>query len=463
MSGHQNTSHKRADGSHRSLTSSSEPLIESRDDQGDEGRDVSAAELTRLHDSARELLGLLGRDVLQPELLKDSIAALIQLVGATYGAVAVLDDGGNLRQFVHAGIAADQAERIGDLPQGRGLLGVDVPEGKALYVKDISQDQRSIGFPANHPHMKSLLVIPVAHERKMLGRVYLCDKQNGEQFNAEDEILARSLAHSLSLILSRRRAEAERNHALDELRQLNATLLEQRVESRTAELCEKNEELSAFAYSVSHDLRAPLRAIAGFSEIIVDRYRNDLDEKGRHYFDNIVDASKQMEQLIDDLLAYSRLGRQSVPLRPVRLSDVLRRVSEQFDGGLSKNSSVLSVADDLPTVLGDVSLLTQIFGNLIDNGLKYHRPGADPRVDVRWTGDGGKVVVTVADNGIGIAVEYHEKIFQVFQRLHSAAEFSGTGIGLAITKKAVRLLGGDISVESTPGEGSTFSVRLQPT
>jgi len=223
---------------------------------------------------------------------------------------------------------------------------------------------------------------------------------------------------------------------------------------------ESNKELNAFTYSVSHDLKAPLRAISGFAEIISSRHRADLNEQGQHYFDNIVEASRQLERLINDLLSYSRIGQRVIKLQPVNLQEVMGRINLQLAPQLEEAAAELIIADNLPTVLGDETLLHQIFLNLLDNAILYRREGIKLQIEVNWHRNGQHAIVTVQDNGIGIAEEFQNKIFQIFQRLHSD-ETPGSGIGLAIVKKATQLLGGEITIESTVDQGSTFSVRLQ--
>ena len=251
-----------------------------------------------------------------------------------------------------------------------------------------------------------------------------------------------------------------RQRAEDALRQLNAEL-ERRVAERTEQLTAVNAELEAFSYSVSHDLRAPLRAISGFTQIIARRHRANLNEEGQHYVDNIIQGSERMGQLIDDLLTYSRIGRSEIHVRPVPLGDVLTPIALDLSVSLKEIGAELNIADDLPTVYGDPTLLTQIFHNLLSNALKYHRPNVSLRVTMDAKSEGNQVVIRIADNGIGIPNEYHQKIFNVFQRLHSEDKYPGTGIGLSIVKKSVTMLGGDVWVESVVGEGSVFYVRLR--
>jgi PAS domain S-box-containing protein len=256
-------------------------------------------------------------------------------------------------------------------------------------------------------------------------------------------------------ITARQQAEAALREAHDEL--------ERQVEERTAELQVRNRELESFSYSVSHDLRAPLRAISGFAQILAQRHREELAERSRHYLDNIIDASEQMERLIQDLLTYSRLGRQTVRPQPMELREVLREVEQALGSRLQEKGIRIEVPDRLPLVRGTPTLLSQIFTNLLDNALTYVSREGIPEVELSFDVEPEKITVCVRDNGIGIPPEFHDKIFDIFQRLHGQDDYPGTGIGLAMVRKGADLLGGRVWVESAPDSGSRFFVELRRT
>jgi PAS domain S-box-containing protein len=306
-------------------------------------------------------------------------------------------------------------------------------------------------------------------------------------FTDEQIMIVREVADQLAIAIRQARLQAKvKRHATElearvaerttdlrermvEVEDLNQTLETTLEELRVAneqlkrnahQLEATNAELEAFAYSVSHDLRAPLRAIHGFAQIIARRHRDDLNEEGRHYFDNIVEASAQMSELIDDLLRYSRLGRKAVRVQSVPVLGVLAEVRSDLRERIAATGAKLVVADDLPVIRTSSTLLRQICTNLIDNALTYHRPGVPPHVEIDCEVRPDSIVLSVADNGIGIPPEFHDKIFRIFQRLHSQEKYPGTGIGLSIVKKAAELLGGTVWLESNEGEGTTFYVEL---
>lgn len=221
-----------------------------------------------------------------------------------------------------------------------------------------------------------------------------------------------------------------------------------------------NAELEAFAYSVSHDLKEPLRTLEALSQFLLEDYGDKLDAEGRDHLVRLARASARMKRLIEDLLTISRAGRRAEPATPVAVEGVIADILEGMRVTLHERNAAVDVARRLPDVLGDPRRIGQIFGNLISNGVKFNRSAA-PRVEVgAMENDAGETVFYVRDNGIGIEPQYHEKIFEVFQQLHRREEFEGTGAGLSIAKRAIEALGGRIWVEDNPSGGSTFLFTL---
>lgn len=246
-----------------------------------------------------------------------------------------------------------------------------------------------------------------------------------------------------------------RRHAEAEVRRLNVEL-ERRVTDRTRALAEANDELNAFAYTVSHDLRAPLRAMEGFARILVEDYADSFDEEGRRYADRIVGAAERMEGLIDDLLAYSRITRSRMKLRPVRLEPLVRDAVPEY---LDPSRVELRLAGS-PAVLAEPAMLRQVVTNLLSNAAKFQPRDGVPEIEVYARPVGRFVRMTVADNGIGIAPHHVDRIFGVFERLHGQEAYPGTGIGLAIVRKGIERMGGSSGVDSLPGRGSRFWIEL---
>jgi signal transduction histidine kinase len=229
-----------------------------------------------------------------------------------------------------------------------------------------------------------------------------------------------------------------------------------RAQARTAELAAVNRELDAFSYSVSHDLRAPLRAIDGYSRMIEEDYGDRLDEEGRRLLAVVRGSSQKMGMLIDDLLGFSRVGRGELARAHVDMAALVREVRQEL-GEATPAEVELAV---MPDVFGDRALLKQVWANLVHNALKYSGKRERPRVEIGGRSDGTETIYWVRDNGVGFDMKYYDKLFGVFQRLHGAEEFPGTGIGLAIVQRVVTRHGGRVWGEGKTGEGAAFYFAL---
>jgi signal transduction histidine kinase len=253
------------------------------------------------------------------------------------------------------------------------------------------------------------------------------------------------------------------NEMLEEIRQQQAALraahdgLEQRVAERTAQLQAANNELEAFSYSVSHDLRAPLRHIAGFAELL-GAEGDGLNDAGRRFVKKISQAATRMGQLIDDLLVFSRMGRSEMQAATVSLADILADVIKEAQPDV-KHPIDWKIGS-LPRVRGDRAMLRLVLANLVSNAVKYTGKSAHPRIEVGAREEDREVVIFVRDNGVGFDMTYASKLFGVFQRLHRTDEFEGTGIGLANVRRIVHRHGGRTWAEGDPGRGAAFYFSL---
>ncbi len=232
------------------------------------------------------------------------------------------------------------------------------------------------------------------------------------------------------------------------------------VQQRTVALEEANKELESFSYSVSHDLRAPLRAIDGFAHLLSEEYDGILGDEGRRYTETIGRNAVRMGQLISDILDFSRMSRREIAVTPVDMNELAREVYKEVRGAAPAERNIVLHMGDLPPAYGDRALLRQVWVNLLSNAVKYTSPRPEAVIEVNGSVDGGENTYWVKDNGVGFDMRYADKLFGVFQRLHSDGEFEGTGIGLAIVKRIVTRHGGRVWAEGKPGEGAAFYFTL---
>jgi signal transduction histidine kinase len=236
------------------------------------------------------------------------------------------------------------------------------------------------------------------------------------------------------------------------------THAEERLRALTTELARSNKELEQFAYVASHDLQEPLRMVSSYTQLLEQRYRGRLDDDAHEFIGYAVDGARRMQRLINDLLEFSRVSTRGKPLQPVDANDVLGTVRANLSAAI-EDAGALVTNEELPTVMIDPTQLGQLLQNLIGNAIKFHGAGP-PRVHVAACEREGEWVFAVKDNGIGIEPEYFDRIFVIFQRLHVAADYPGTGIGLAVCKRIVERHGGRIWVESESGAGAIFSFTV---
>ncbi len=355
---------------------------------------------------------------------------------------------------------------------GARLLATEYPryfaalaESRAIAAHDARMDPRTSEFTASYLdplEVRSMLDVPVRSEGRVVG--VLCNEQVGRMrtWTSDDEEFAGSLADLVGTVIEasrRRRTEAE-------LRELTATL-EQRVAERTTDLEASNRalveavnDLEAFCYSVSHDLRAPLRVINGFATMIHDAAAVAADGELRQAIARILDNTNGMSELLDDLLAFFRLGRRPLEIVRVDMNQLLRETMASLD--LATDATEFSCAE-LEAIDADRALIGDVLGNLLMNAFKFSARRPAPRVEVGCETADGEVVYYVRDNGVGFHLDHATRLFEPFQRLHAADGYPGTGVGLAIVRRIVDRHGGRVWAESSPSRGSTFRFALPRT
>jgi light-regulated signal transduction histidine kinase (bacteriophytochrome) len=254
--------------------------------------------------------------------------------------------------------------------------------------------------------------------------------------------------------ISARKATEEQIH------RLNAEL-EDRVRQRTEALRAANQELEGFTYSVAHDLRAPLRHLDAFSRILLEEYAPQLPEEAQHFLKTIRQSSQNLSRLVDDLLNLARIGRAPLNREPTSLHEIVSSAISDLNTE-ARDRSVHWKVHPLPEAQCDPRLMKQVFLNLLSNAVKYTRPRPVAEIEIGVSAQNGATTVFVRDNGVGFDMKYKDKLFGVFQRLHRADEFEGTGVGLAIVERIIRKHGGSIWAESEVGKGATFFFTLEP-
>ncbi|HEY9728819.1 MAG TPA: CHASE3 domain-containing protein [Chroococcales cyanobacterium] len=441
-----------------------------------------------LRRSAQRLASLheIDRDILLAESLSDLVSTALfrmrQLVPCQQAFVVLFNFETGMAQVVAGSNRGD-----GNLPEGIAMPIANFPSHDTLpqetrYIEDLDalEPRPSVLDRLFLTGSRSFFTVPLKVEEKLIGELDLVDTQISA-FTAEHQEIAQEVAAQLAIAIQQTNLREQLQHYTTEL--------EQRVAERTKKLEESNIELEAFSYSVSHDLRAPLRTIQGFTQALLEDYGDQLNSIGQEYAHYIIDSAIQMDTLISDLLSYSRLSREEIRLQPIDLSKAISDALSQLDAQMQERQAVVTVEDSLPQVMAHRTTFVQVLTNLFSNAVKFVEPDLQPQVRIwaenvecpRLENPGNEenispsprlpvplfpdspnewVRLWVEDNGIGIAPEYQERIFRVFERLHGIETYPGTGIGLAIVRKGMERMGGRVGVESQPGRGSRFWIEL---
>ncbi|NLV32833.1 MAG: GAF domain-containing protein [Acidobacteria bacterium] len=345
---------------------------------------------------------------------------------------------GRLRLAVALGVSRGERERIEWLDYGQGISGVAARDGRRVVAENIPAEPEGELALLCGAGLRAYACHPLeAADGRVLGTLSFGTRDKAA-FPPDDVSLMKAIGGQVAAALIRMQGELSLRHTAEEL-------------------ARSNRDLEQFAYVSSHDLREPLRTVTGFVQILEDRYRDQLDARAHEYIGFAVDGARRMQQLIDDLLAYARVG-SALSIQPGNARDSLDRALDALKGMIGESGAVITT-DSMPVVHADATLLCQVFQNLVENAIKFR--SADPlRIHVGARRERGGWLFRVTDNGIGMEREHGERIFVIFKRLHSREKYPGTGIGLALCKKIVERHGGRIWVESEPGRGSTFYFTL---
>ena len=373
-------------------------------------------------------------------------------------------------------------------PDGHGMQSRVITTGEALVIDDVDAQTRQPGTryyyvdpdgtvhnaPTEARHTRSAVMVPLRREDEVVGVLQVMANRlaaftpHDAQFlealaahMAAAEHNARLYEQARSELEQRRAVEAELRESEQRFRELAATL-EQRVSERTAQLRESHDQMVHFSYTISHDLRAPVRAIRGWLDALVEDFGTGMPEQGRRYAARVAEATDRMDRLIRELLAYSRLGRVELAHAHVSLTGCAREALAMLrtePGG--PHVEVDDRLGDAPLeVMAHRPALVQVIWNLLHNAAKFVAPGVTPHITLRTEANEGRVRLWIQDNGIGIAPEHQQRIFGVFERLHHDHAYAGSGIGLAMVRRAMERMGGTVGVESEAGVGSRFWIEL---
>ncbi len=422
--------------------------------------DASANDqILRLNTLGRALCHATTGEQATSVILKEGLIA----AGAQTGYLALL----NTERTEFATILYREAKAADDpvllpLSVGTGLAAEALSQGEALFTALQQSPFSSYPHLADAGDQAAALVLNA--DEQALGVLELHWPQT-HSFSQNEQVFLQTIAHLCALALARtcfyeaiqqeatvaRRAEAA-------IQQMNAEL-ELSIAVRTAELQASVEELEAFSYSVSHDLRAPLRAIDGFSRILLEDFAPSLPETAQRHLNRVRANARNMGNLIDDLLAFSRLNRQALDRQNVAPATLVQEALETLSSD-QQGRDIRLLIEDLPCCSADATLLRQVFINLLSNALKFTR-GCDPAIlEVGSQQKEGECLYFIRDNGVGFDMKFYDKLFGVFQRLHRAEDYEGTGVGLALVQRIIRRHGGRLWAEGVPQQGATFYFTL---
>ncbi len=409
-----------------------------------------ATRLQTLQELDRSILGAISPQ----EIAEAALAATYPLLPCQLIDMTLFD----LEQQQATVLAVQSSDRIGF------AIGETFSLDDFGNIENLQQNQvMTIENLAEHPRLyrvqqrlfdqgiRLIMNVPVIAQQQLIGSLNVGVIQPWS-LSEEDVEIASEVANQLAIAIQQSRLREQLQRYTEQLEQI--------VHNRTQQLEEANSALEAFAYSISHDLQEPLRAIRGFATILLEDYDTVLNSGGQDLLHRIASNVERMDNLLIDLLEYSRLSRIDLPLQPINLNSLVKQVLIQLEVSLQQNQAQVTIAEPLLEVVGNYRTVEQIITNLLTNAIKFVPSGVQPQVRIWTERRGGCVRLWVEDNGIGISPQHWERIFGVFERLHSIEAYPGTGIGLAIVRKGIERMGGQVGMESEISHGSSFWIEL---
>ncbi|MHA1532591.1 MAG: GAF domain-containing protein, partial [Candidatus Heimdallarchaeota archaeon] len=399
-------------------------------------------------------IALFSKDL--EELAEKMIRSLMDLFGFEMGSIMLYDDSSSeLIQYSSFGfpnLLGENQKRL-NINEKDLFLAKVARDKEIFFIPDVETSELEERFlnRARSLKFRSLIAFPIVSDKDELIGLLTLASSNLSDIQQDDLVFFDSIIRLIATAIRKTQAEVE-------LRELNEEL-ELRVQQRTAQLLSVNKELEAFSYSVSHDLRTPLRSIDGFSQALLEDYTDQLDETGKDYLTRVRSACKRMSNLIDDILSLSRLTRKDMDLREINLSELANDIISEFQENEPNRNVKINVKNNIK-VLGDSTLIRTIMENLLGNAWKFTSKKQKARIDFGRKIINKEEVYYIQDDGVGFDPAYADKLYAVFQRLHTYTDFNGTGIGLAIVTRIINRHGGRIWAESEVGKGATFYFTL---